>query len=92
MKKLVITLACCCSLYLAHGQNSFRSYLKDNTSYREHPLDIIKMKLEVSFVPEEGLVKGKVAHSYTVLQKKVDSIFFDAPDIKILKANINQTP
>ena len=92
MKKLVISLACCCSLHLAHGQNSFRSYLKDNTSYREHPIDITKMKVEVSFVPEEGLVKGKVAHSYTVLQKKVDSIFFDAPDIKILKASINQSP
>ena len=77
---------------MAEAQNTYRSYLKDNTSYREHPIDITKMKVEVSFVPEEGLVKGKVSHAFIVLQKKVDSIFFDAPDIKILKASINQSP
>jgi aminopeptidase N len=49
------------------------------------------MKVEVSFVPEKGLVKGKVTHSFTVLQKQVDSVFFDAPGIQIKSASLNNT-
>jgi len=74
------------------AQNTYRSYLKDNTSYREHSLDITKMKVEVSFETEKGLVKGKVTHSFTVIQKNVDSVFFDAPDIKIKSAQLNNQP
>lgn len=76
----------------ASAQNSFRAYVKDNTSYREHALDITHMKLEVRFVPEEGLVKGKVTHSFTVLQQNVDSVFFDAPGITIHRAHLNGQP
>ncbi|MFI5220734.1 MAG: M1 family metallopeptidase [Bacteroidia bacterium] len=74
------------------AQNTYRSYLKDNTAYREHSLDITKMKVEVSFEPEKGLVKGKVTHTFTVLQKNVDSVFFDAPEIKIKSASLNNQP
>ncbi len=74
------------------AQNSYRSYLKDNTSYREHSLDITKMKVEVSFEPQIGLVKGKVSHTFTVLQKNVDSVFFDAPEIKVKSASLNNQP
>lgn len=88
MKK-ILTLLLSTSSLLVSAQNSYRSYLKDNTSYREHPLDITRMKVEVEFVPKKGLVIGKVTHSFTVLQKKVDSVFFDAPDIKISKATLN---
>jgi len=56
---------------------------------REHNIDIIKMSLEVSFVPEQKLVKGKVKHLFMPLQKKVDSIFFDAPSIRIKTATLN---
>lgn len=73
----------------AFAQNTYNSYLKDHASYREHSLDITKMKVEVSFDVQKGLVKGKVTHSYIVLQKRVDSVFFDAPDIKISNASIN---
>jgi aminopeptidase N len=73
----------------ATAQNSYRSYLKDHISYREHPLDITKMKVDVRFEPEKGLVKGTVSHSFTVLQKKVDSVFFDGPGIRINKALLN---
>src|SRR6186713_806385 len=87
MKKLSLVLFLLSTL--AHAQNTHRSYLKDNTSYREHSLDITRMKVEVSFEPEKGLVKGKVTHSFTVLQKQVDSVFFDAPDITIQSATLN---
>jgi aminopeptidase N len=50
---------------------------------------MIKMKVEVAFEPAAGLVKGKVTHQFKVLQKKVDSVFFDGPGINILSATLN---
>lgn len=44
---------------------------------REHNVDFTHMKLEVSFVPKEGLVKGKVVHTFKPMQPEVDSIFLD---------------
>lgn len=73
----------------AFGQPIVNSYLKDNTTYREHSLDITYMKLDVSFKENEGKVIGKVSHSFTVLQQKVDSVFFDGPGIKISKSTLN---
>ena len=86
MKKILIALLAFSSV--ATAQNTYRSYLKDNTTYREHALDITRMKVEVSFEPTKGLVKGKVTHSFTVLQKQVDSVFFDAPGIQIKSAQL----
>lgn len=65
-------------------------YVRDpNASPREHNIDIERQKLEVEFEPAQGLVKGKVTHSFTVIQQRVDSIFFDAPDIRIKEATLN---
>lgn len=74
---------------IASAQNSYRSYLKDNTTYREHALDITRMKVEVSFETQKGLVRGKVTHSFIVLQRSVDSVFFDAPGIAIRSASLS---
>ncbi|GAA4457812.1 M1 family metallopeptidase [Rurimicrobium arvi] len=76
----------------ANAQNSYRSYWKDATHYREHELDITHLKLEVSFVPEQGLVKGHVDHHFRVLRPEVDSVFFDAPAIRIAQAALNGKP
>lgn len=70
------------------AQHTYKSYVKDQTTYREHPIDITRMKLEVAFEPQKGLVKGKVTHSFTVLQQRVDSIFFDGPGIRIKSAKL----
>lgn len=86
MKKTVTALLLISSM--ASAQNTHRSYLKDDVTYREHALDITRMKVEVSFEPEKGLVKGKVTHSFTVLQQQVDSVFFDAPGIAIKSATL----
>jgi aminopeptidase N len=82
---LLLTVASLC----VGAQNTYRSYLKDNVTYREHSLDITRMKVDVRFVPEKGLVKGTVSHSFIVLQKNVDSVFFDGPGITIKKAMLN---
>lgn len=86
MKNLLLLLLCF-SITL-HAQTTYRSYWKDKTTYREHALDISHMKVEVSFEPKAGKVKGKVTHRFTVIQKQVDSVFFDAPNISILSAKI----
>ena len=88
MKKIFSLLLTSLSI-AAFAQPIVNSYLKDNTTYREHPLDITYMKLDVSFKESEGKVIGKVAHSFTVLQQKVDSVFFDGPGIKISKSTLN---
>ncbi len=84
MKKLLITFISLSTIVSA--QNTYRSYFKDQTTYREHALDITRMKVEVSFDTQKSLVKGKVTHSFIVLQKQVDSVFFDAPGINIKSA------
>jgi aminopeptidase N len=54
---------------------------------REHPVDFTHLKLQVSFVPEKGIVNGIVTHTFHPLRDKVDSIFLDAPGITIQKAS-----
>lgn len=92
MQKTILVLTFLLALTNAKSQNTYRSYFKDQTAYREHPLDIKKMSVEVNFEPEKGLVIGKVAHQAMVLQKQVDSVFFDAPGITIKKATLNGNP
>jgi aminopeptidase N len=50
---------------------------------REHPLDFQHLRLTISFDESKGLVKGKVMHSFKVLQPSVDSVFLDGPGIKV---------
>ncbi len=78
--------------FTANAQHTYKSYVKDNTSYREHALDISHMKVEVSFEPTKGLVMGKVTHKFLVLQQRVDSVFFDGPGITIKSAKLNNAP
>lgn len=88
MKKIYALLMLTCFIYQAKAQTigSYDCYVKDNSHTREHPVDFIKMIVDVSFEPKNGLVKGKVDHIFTPLQQKVDSIFFDGPGIRISKA------
>lgn len=88
-KRILIVAALFISAASLFAQHSHRSYMYDKTSYREHPLDITRMKVEVKFDASKGLVIGKVTHSYKVLQQQVDSVFFDAPQINIKTAALN---
>lgn len=64
-------------------------YHEENAEPREHELDIERVKLEVSFVPSEGKVEGKVSHSFKVLRQQADSVFFDGPGIELKTARLN---
>ncbi|MCX6186276.1 MAG: hypothetical protein NTU43_04655, partial [Bacteroidetes bacterium] len=61
MKKIFSILMAALSVS-SFAQPIVNSYLKDNTTYREHSLDITYMKLDVLFKETEGKVIGKVAH------------------------------
>jgi aminopeptidase N len=69
-----------------------RTYLDDEAwAPREHNVDFIHMRLEVSFDVKQGLVKGKVIHRFSPLRPTVDSVWLDGPGIKILDASVNGT-
>lgn len=89
MKKPILVLLVILLQQIAYSQGFICHPNDAILTPREHPVDIIKMKVEVSFVPTQKLVKGKVTHTFTPLRKKVESIFFDAPGISILSAKLD---
>src|SRR5260221_13993298 len=56
---------------------------------REHPVDMLRMKIEVSFDCPKGIVYGKVTHYFMPIRSHVDWIFFDGPGIKMKEAKLN---
>lgn len=89
MKRTALFLSLTLITSFAFAQRT-RSYIVDPAGTpREHNVDFQHMRLELSFEPEKGLVKGKVTHIFTPLQPKVDSIFLDAPGITIKEASVN---
>ena len=85
MNRLIVSSLCFIMLGIsAYAQESIRSYLTDDKLIpREHNVDMQHMLLELDFVPEQALVKGKVKHTFITLQQEVSSLFLDAPDIRI---------
>ncbi|MFH1004065.1 MAG: M1 family metallopeptidase [Bacteroidota bacterium] len=75
------------------SQTKVRSYIADpSLILREHNVDFQHLKLEISFVPQNKLVKGKVTHYFVPLRQNVDSIVLDGIDINIKEASINGKP
>lgn len=67
------------------------SFIYDEAwSPRPHPVDMEKLELEVSFVPEEKKVIGSVRHTFRVLQQKVDTLFLDGPGIQVSGAKLDE--
>jgi aminopeptidase N len=90
---LSLFLACLGLQGFAQTDGTHVHYLSDpDAAEREHSVDITHMKVEVSFEPTLGKVNGKVTHQFTTIQKNITSLFFDAPDIKILTATFDNEP
>lgn len=67
-----------------------RSYIADPAwAPRDHQLDFIHMRAELSFEPTQKLVKGKVTHLFTPLRNQIDSIWLDATDFKVSAVKLN---
>ncbi len=66
------------------AQDTSICYLRDdNGRIREHNVDFIKMNLDVRFDTKEGKVIGNVKYDFRPIQYVVDTLFLNAPDIKI---------
>ena len=87
------TLVILCFLHfvsLVNAQKKNLTFQYDaGATPREHNLDFERMRLYVEFVPEEGLVKGKITHFFSANREKVDSFFLDGPGIEIKEAKLN---
>lgn len=93
--KLSFTVLCFAfvSAAFAQTETTHIHYLADpDAAERQHSVDITHMKVEVSFQPEKGIVDGTVTHDFMTLQKDIDTLFFDAPGIKILSASMDNAP
>ena len=94
MKSIFTAVLCACFVGLnAQTELPHIHYLADpEAAERQHSVDITHMKVEVGFVPAEGKVIGKVTHNFTTIQNNIDTLFFDAPGIQILKAEMDGLP
>ncbi len=88
---MVLFIASCMLTNMLHGQDipTARWYYEPQYEPAEHQVDMLHMRLEVSFEPEKGLVKGRVTHIFTPLRERVDSLFFNGPGIRISSATVN---
>ncbi len=91
MKKLLTALyllaAGATSLYAQHSNVTVQ--YDPGSVMRDHPLDFVRMRLQVAFEPEKGLVKGVITHHFLPLRKDVDSFFLDGPGIDVKSAMLN---
>ncbi len=90
-----VIIVLCCSLSV-NAQDVFQHTVTHleapGSAPREHPVDMQHVRLDVNFEPHQGLVKGKVVHTFRVLQRVVDSIQFDAIKINIKQVLLGGKP
>lgn len=78
---------------ISFSQYEYKTYIADPESVpREHPVDMLTLSLDIAFEPQEGKVSGKVIHTFKTLQQKVDTLFLDAPGIRINSILMDQQP
>ena len=72
------------------AQHSNNTQLYDpGINMQDHSLDFQRMRLSVSFVPENGLVKGNITHFFKPLRETVDTFFLNGPGIEVSSASLN---
>jgi aminopeptidase N len=74
----------------AFAQVKTRTYVVDpELAPREHIVNFTRLRLNVSFEPDKGLVKGKVMLGFTTLRQNTDSIWLDGIKMTVKKLMIN---
>lgn len=72
------------------AQVKTRDYVVDDElAPRDHNVDFTRLRLNISFVPEEGLVKGDVKLVFTTLRQHTDSIWLDGIEMTVKKLLLN---
>lgn len=93
MKKLLFISFTVLFFITANAQTPTATYLYDPSSTpREHNLDFTKLKVELAFVPEKNLVKGKVTEYFTPLRPVVTSFFLDGIKMNFKEVLLNNQP
>jgi len=97
MLRLLVSIFClCCAVGIALSQGDYQhtiTYIAEPESApREHALDMQKMSIDVTFDTKLAQVNGKVTHTFSVLQRKVDSVKLDAVKIKVMQVMAGGKP
>lgn len=72
-----------------HAQEKMRTYINDpNWDMRDHPLDFLHLKADLTFDAPNGIVRGTVTERFRPLRNKVDSFYLDGPSIRISEATM----
>lgn len=74
------------------GSPTARWYYEPQFEPPEHPVDMLHMRLEVTFEPAEGLVRGTVMHRFMPLRPRVDSLFLHGPGIRVAAVSYRGKP
>src|SRR5581483_11949395 len=86
----IFTILFAATITLSLAQVKTRSYLADaELAYRAHTVNFTNMRLDVSFEPEKGLVKGNVTLDFTPYKAATDSIWLDGINMTIKKLTLN---
>lgn len=72
--------------------NSITHLVERGSAPREHPADMLHLRLDATFDPFSGLVQGRVTHTFKVLRQTVDSIEFDAIGITFSQVMMGNKP
>ncbi len=86
---LVLLTLLLCSVHIFAQKHEHCRPLDPKAGARTTNYEVSHLLLEVSFAPEEGKVMGKVTHTFHPLQKEIDTLFLDAPDITISKVMVD---
>lgn len=89
MRRIVTFLFLLLCFY-GYSCDSLNCFLPDEAGrYREHNVDFVKLTLEVSFLPNQKEVLGKARYYFKPIQPIIDSLYLDAPGIKIDSVKLN---
>jgi len=88
----LVVLAAALGISFAAAQRTARFYHEPELDPPERQVDMQHMRLEVSFVPKSGLVRGTVTHHFVPLRERIDSLFLNGPGIRVLSAELNGRP
>ena len=88
----LVVLAAALGISFTAAQRTARFYHEPELDPPERQVDMQHMRLEVSFVPKSGLVRGTVTHHFVPLRERIDSLFLNGPGIRVLSAELNGGP
>jgi aminopeptidase N len=85
----LLALALALFVSFASAQRTARFYHEPELDPPERLVDMQHMRVELSFAPDSGIVRGTVTHTFVPMRERVDSLFLNGPGIRVLSARLN---